>query len=64
MESRPTQAVLPLVGLAADRVIRVRYILADRLTGHNKTTQVPSFPGTFGSGGPRFVTGCKSLVPR
>ncbi|MFO7908210.1 MAG: hypothetical protein ACQESR_14675 [Planctomycetota bacterium] len=25
MESRPTQAVLPLVGLAADKVIRDRY---------------------------------------
>ncbi|MGM0489696.1 MAG: hypothetical protein ACQESR_23430 [Planctomycetota bacterium] len=26
MESRPTQAVLPLVGLAAEKVIRDRYI--------------------------------------
>ncbi|MFO7901877.1 MAG: hypothetical protein ACQESR_06955 [Planctomycetota bacterium] len=26
MESCPTQAVLPLVGLAADKVIRDRYI--------------------------------------
>ncbi|MFO7908282.1 MAG: hypothetical protein ACQESR_17800 [Planctomycetota bacterium] len=25
MESRPTQAVLPLVGLAAEKVIRARY---------------------------------------
>ncbi|MGM0487845.1 MAG: hypothetical protein ACQESR_13930 [Planctomycetota bacterium] len=27
MESRPAQAVLPLVGLAAENVIRDRYIL-------------------------------------
>ncbi|MGM0490387.1 MAG: hypothetical protein ACQESR_26990 [Planctomycetota bacterium] len=26
MESRPTQAVLPLVGLAADKLVRDRYI--------------------------------------
>ncbi|MFO7904653.1 MAG: hypothetical protein ACQESR_01780 [Planctomycetota bacterium] len=29
MESCPTQAVLPLVGLAADKVIRDRYIMGD-----------------------------------
>ncbi|MFO7906052.1 MAG: hypothetical protein ACQESR_28385 [Planctomycetota bacterium] len=29
MESCPTQAVLPLVGLAAEKVIRDRYRIAD-----------------------------------
>ncbi|MFO7902947.1 MAG: hypothetical protein R6U98_09820 [Pirellulaceae bacterium] len=29
MESCPTQAVLPLVGLAAEKVIRDRYIRVD-----------------------------------
>ncbi|MFO7903851.1 MAG: hypothetical protein R6U98_14400 [Pirellulaceae bacterium] len=31
MESCPTQAVLPLVGLAADKVIRDRYIKSWRI---------------------------------
>ncbi|MFO7902573.1 MAG: hypothetical protein ACQESR_06515 [Planctomycetota bacterium] len=31
MESRPTQAVLPLVGLAAENVIRDRYEWGPRL---------------------------------
>ncbi|MFO7907320.1 MAG: hypothetical protein R6U98_32025, partial [Pirellulaceae bacterium] len=31
MESDPTQAVLPLVGLAADKVIRDRYISGGRI---------------------------------
>ncbi|MFO7907967.1 MAG: hypothetical protein R6U98_35325 [Pirellulaceae bacterium] len=30
MESCPTQAVLPLVGLAAEKVIRDRYIIGFR----------------------------------
>ncbi|MFO7904195.1 MAG: hypothetical protein ACQESR_01095 [Planctomycetota bacterium] len=33
MERCPTQAVLPLVGLAAEKVIRDRYNLRRRLNG-------------------------------
>ncbi|MGM0486323.1 MAG: hypothetical protein ACQESR_06120 [Planctomycetota bacterium] len=36
MESCPTQAVLPLVGLAADKVIRDRYISGGRICPDGK----------------------------
>ncbi|MFO7907621.1 MAG: hypothetical protein R6U98_33545 [Pirellulaceae bacterium] len=45
MESRPAQAVLPLVGLAADKVMRDRYISEPFLGHHNKATGVSTSPG-------------------
>ncbi|MGM0486115.1 MAG: hypothetical protein ACQESR_05060 [Planctomycetota bacterium] len=37
MESRPTQAVLPLVGLAAEKVIRHQSIALQILTGYSSS---------------------------
>ncbi|MFO7906826.1 MAG: hypothetical protein R6U98_29490 [Pirellulaceae bacterium] len=56
MESCPPQAVLPVVGLAADQVIRNRY----NFDGVSKIRHPFRHPRHFGSEPPRFVTGCKS----
>ncbi|MFO7906663.1 MAG: hypothetical protein ACQESR_00295 [Planctomycetota bacterium] len=60
MESRPTQAVLPLVGLAAERIIRERLFLARRqgikpnqagvgpkgyLSESSERSQIAGYPG-------------------
>ncbi|MFO7901502.1 MAG: hypothetical protein ACQESR_19710 [Planctomycetota bacterium] len=42
MERCPTQAVLPLVGLAADEVIRDRYNRRSDLSGWNAARRKPS----------------------
>ncbi|MFO7901146.1 MAG: hypothetical protein R6U98_00660 [Pirellulaceae bacterium] len=47
MESRPTQAVLPLVGLAAEKVIRHQSIALQILTGYSssrrdRSLEIPS----------------------
>ncbi|MFO7903214.1 MAG: hypothetical protein R6U98_11165 [Pirellulaceae bacterium] len=47
MESRPTQAVLPLVGLAAEKVIRDRY--NSRPSGGRVRPHRWSFHGFLGS---------------
>ncbi|MFO7906467.1 MAG: hypothetical protein ACQESR_07415 [Planctomycetota bacterium] len=52
MESCPTQAVLPLVGLAAEKVIRDRYITGyrtvGRLFGKRRTFGWLSLPDPYG----------------
>ncbi|MFO7903967.1 MAG: hypothetical protein ACQESR_29545 [Planctomycetota bacterium] len=42
MESCPTQAVLPLVGLAAEKVIRDRYISSNGATGKRRLPEANS----------------------
>ncbi|MFO7904081.1 MAG: hypothetical protein ACQESR_09120 [Planctomycetota bacterium] len=50
MESYPTQAVLPLVGLAADKVIRHRYNLPGirTPTAGRPRTRLHALPGNLG----------------
>ncbi|MFO7908153.1 MAG: hypothetical protein ACQESR_29715 [Planctomycetota bacterium] len=44
MESCPTQAVLPLVGLAADKVIRDRHIMTPGRGTRWRVRHGPHFP--------------------
>ncbi|MFO7902479.1 MAG: hypothetical protein R6U98_07455 [Pirellulaceae bacterium] len=51
MESRPTQAVLPLVGLATDKVIRDRYRWPYQSSPYGSLYHVTCSFCSFGSAG-------------
>ncbi|MGM0487396.1 MAG: hypothetical protein ACQESR_11630 [Planctomycetota bacterium] len=64
MESCPTQAVLPLVGLVAEKVIRDRYVLSRRGDYSRWRVMVHAHERgrRSGGGGSRPGVACKELV--
>ncbi|MGM0491154.1 MAG: hypothetical protein ACQESR_30880 [Planctomycetota bacterium] len=70
MESRPTQAVLPLVGLAAEKVIRDRYSLDRRTAARSsgKANGLAGSPRSADPGGssphipPRRISLCPAAI--